>query len=53
MPILVTDDQFSGVSFDVVALAIPLLQKHGLQCKGNTEKEDKEAELQQGWKCWI
>ena len=53
MLILVTDDQFSGVSFDVAALAMPLLQKHGLQPKGNTQKKDKEAELQQGWTCWI
>ena len=47
MTILVTDDWFSGVSADVAASAMPLLQKHGLQLKGNTEKKDKEAELQQ------
>ena len=51
MLILVTDEWFSGVSSDVAALAMPLLQKHGLQRKANTEKKSEEAEMQQGWNC--
>ena len=48
MLILVTDEWFSGVSSDVAALAMHLLQKHDLQHK---EKKTEEAELQQGWNC--
>ena len=39
MPILVTGEQFSDASTDVAAVAMPFLQKHGKQLKGDTEKK--------------
>ena len=45
MPILVTDKQFSGVSSDVTTLAMPLLQKHGLQCKEKKRLNCSKVEI--------
>ena len=53
MLILVTDEQFSGVSTDVATLVVPFLQKHGIQTKGDTENKEREAEMQKSWKCWY